>query len=178
MRQCEELLKRDKLNLNEMLVFDPFAGVGGNVIQFARVAGLTIGADISEDRLEMARHNSLNVYGVLPELVLTDFTRNTFRKGFTPDVLFASPPWGGPTYSKEVFDPCAISLGDPFDGLDFWNMCTTLTKRSIFFLPRNTNIHRLAQLFRKGYFLVESNMIDRSFKGITVYHGFRHHPND
>ena len=74
-----------------------------------------------------------------------------------------------------LFDPCAISLGDSFDGIDFWTTCTDLSNRSIFFLPRNTNIHRLAQLFRKGYFLVESNMIDMSFKGITVYHGFRHH---
>ena len=101
-RQCEQFLKRDKLTLGGLVVFDPFAGVGGNVIQFARVAGLTIGADISEERLEMARHNSVNVYGVLPELVLADFTTNTFRRGFTPDVLFASPPWGGPAYSREI----------------------------------------------------------------------------
>ena len=177
-RQCEELLKRDKLSLNALLVFDPFAGVGGNVIQFARTAGLTIGADISEERLEMARHNSASVYSVFPELVLADVTKDHFRKGFTPDILFASPPWGGPAYSKEVFDPCAIDLGDSTEGMDFWSICSTLSKRSIYFLPRNTNIHKLAQLFQKGYFLVESNMIDKSFKGITVYRGFRHHSND
>ena len=45
------------------VLLDPFAGVGGNAIQFARTCGRVLASDSSSPRLRLARHNA-GVYGV------------------------------------------------------------------------------------------------------------------
>ena len=45
------------------VLLDPFAGVGGNAIQFARSCGRVLASDSSAARLRLARHNA-SVYGV------------------------------------------------------------------------------------------------------------------
>ncbi len=45
------------------VLLDPFAGVGGNAIQFARTCGRVRASDSSAARLQLARHNA-GVYGV------------------------------------------------------------------------------------------------------------------
>ena len=45
------------------VLLDPFAGVGGNAIQFARTCGRVLASDSSAARLRLARHNA-GIYGV------------------------------------------------------------------------------------------------------------------
>ena len=45
------------------MLLDPFAGVGGNAIQFARTCGAVLASDRDAPRLRLARHNA-GVYGV------------------------------------------------------------------------------------------------------------------
>jgi tRNA/tmRNA/rRNA uracil-C5-methylase (TrmA/RlmC/RlmD family) len=45
------------------VLLDPFAGVGGNAIQFARTCRRVLASDSSSPRLRLARHNA-GVYGL------------------------------------------------------------------------------------------------------------------
>ncbi|CAL8278643.1 unnamed protein product [Lota lota] len=86
------------------LVIDAFCGVGGNAIQFALSGKRVIGIDIDPSRLALARHNA-EVYGVADRIdfLLGDFLQ--LAPGLRGDVVFLSPPWGGPDYlTAEVFD--------------------------------------------------------------------------
>lgn len=63
-----------------------------------------IGVDIDPARLSLARHNA-EVYGVADRIdfLLGDFLQLAPR--LRGDVVFLSPPWGGPDYlTAEVFD--------------------------------------------------------------------------
>lgn len=71
-----------------------------------------IAIDIDEEKLECARHNA-EVYGVADriEFIHGDFL--ALAPQLSANVVFLSPPWGGPEYvSQEIF-----SLQDmPIDG--------------------------------------------------------------
>ena len=86
------------------VVVDAFAGVGGNAIQFAFTCERVIAIDLDADRLALARHNA-QVYGVADriEFVHGDFLALAPR--LRADVVFLSPPWGGPEYADaDAFD--------------------------------------------------------------------------
>jgi trimethylguanosine synthase len=104
-------------------ILDPFCGVGGNAIAFAKTCEhgtsvipvdytysfhpckLVIALDISPTRLALARHNAA-IYGVADriEFILADYISfaNAYLSRPRPtrriDVVFLSPPWGGPGY--------------------------------------------------------------------------------
>ncbi|KAI0714188.1 RNA cap guanine-N2 methyltransferase-domain-containing protein [Cerioporus squamosus] len=86
------------------VILDAFCGVGGNAIAFAKTCERVIALDISPVRLALARHNAA-LYGVQDriEFVLADFfsfarTLKQQRSHRKIDVVFLSPPWGGPSY--------------------------------------------------------------------------------
>ncbi|THH28369.1 hypothetical protein EUX98_g5812 [Antrodiella citrinella] len=88
-------------------VLDAFCGVGGNAIAFAKTCERVIALDTSPVRLALARHNAA-LYEVADriEFILTDYI--SFAKSYLTlpdakrhrkiDVVFLSPPWGGPEY--------------------------------------------------------------------------------
>lgn len=107
------------------LIVDAFCGAGGNTIQFALTCerGIeynctcnylhrlmffllllfaVIAIDIDAKKIEMARHNA-EIYGVADriEFIVGDFLQ--LSESFRADVVFLSPPWGGPDYAKNVF---------------------------------------------------------------------------
>ena len=63
-----------------------------------------IAVDIDPEKIACARHNA-QVYGVADRI---DFIQGDFLKlapSLKADVVFLSPPWGGPDYLQaEVFD--------------------------------------------------------------------------
>lgn len=182
-RQTDALLRRSgkKGGLKSSWVLEAFTGVGGNLIQYAIASAFVIGVEIDAARLAMARHNAEQVYGVSnADFLVADFTAD-FLRPHAADVLFMSPPWGGPQYTtRHAFDPqLDISLKPSYDGYALWLDAAKRSKkgRVVVFLPRNTNVYRMAQMIKEGIvgqqrFLVESNLIDERFKGITVYAGF------
>ncbi|XP_067677508.1 uncharacterized protein [Haliotis asinina] len=85
-------------------VVDAFCGAGGNAIQFAFFCERVIAVDIDPVKLELARHNA-GVYGVSDriEFILGDYL--LVAPTLKADVVFLSPPWGGPDYlGSEVYD--------------------------------------------------------------------------
>ena len=99
------------------VVIDAFTGAGANAIQLARQCQRVIAIDILPTRVALAAHNA-RVYGVADriEFIVGDFLKlaprcvtravwgvlvSRLSKPCTPnrlraDVVFLSPPWGGP----------------------------------------------------------------------------------
>ena len=94
-------------------IIDAFCGAGGNAIQFAFTCNHVIAIDLDPVALRVARHNA-HIYGVADHI---DFSLGDYMSllhTLRADVVFLSPPWGGPSYAQqERFD-----LRDmPIDGV-------------------------------------------------------------
>ncbi|XP_034249635.1 trimethylguanosine synthase [Thrips palmi] len=166
----EELAKHTAERLRCDLIIDAFCGAGGNAIQFAFTCERVIAIDIDPIKLEMARHNA-EVYGVADriEFICGDFVK--LSPSLHADVVFLSPPWGGPEYLRAgVFDleSCMAPLG----GSNLYNIAKGITENVAMYLPRNINTDQLAILAGPGGQVeIEQNFLDKKLVAVTAYYG-------
>ncbi|KAH9283029.1 Trimethylguanosine synthase [Echinococcus granulosus] len=169
-------------------VLDLFTGIGGSCIQLAVVGFNVVTVDVSESMLQMAKANA-RVYGVHKRITFVHadafaFLRET-RYRFS--AAFASPPWGGPTYSSStVFSLSSLTISGGGETCNnFFNLLEAIASVTVsggpvaLFLPRNTNAGQLFELHRRfiGAALVdvipqlecELALIHGRPKGLTVY---------
>lgn len=95
--------------------------------------------DINPERLDLARHNA-NVYKVADqiEFLQGDFLQLAPR--LRGDVVFLSPPWGGPDYlNAEVFDIKTMMEPDGYPLNLFLVHQTNIYIRTFISLPRLTS---------------------------------------
>jgi len=86
-------------NKKNKVVWDAFAGIGGNCCHFATFARV-IASDLNGSRLQMCQHNCKIVYGVERiEFIVGDCL--DLCKTLRADVVVLSPPWGGPQYLEQ-----------------------------------------------------------------------------
>ena len=144
--------------------------MGGNAIQFAFTCERVIAIDIDPAKIELARHNA-RVYGVEDRIEFMVGSYFHLVPTLKPDVVFLSPPWGGPEYlGQEVFD--LKLMGGMMDGYDVFNTAKQVTDNIAYFVPRNTNIDQLASLAGQGGRVeVEQNLLNRKLKTMTAYYG-------
>lgn len=131
------------------IVFDGFVGLGGNAIQFAH-ENIVIGTDIDQHRLQLCRHNA-RIYGVESniELIRCDFLQAA--KCIRADIVFLSPPWGGPSCNNRT----VYRLEDmPISGSEVFEAAKLVSPNIVFYLPRHTSITDLAGLEPDGHFRV------------------------
>ncbi|KAJ1663985.1 Trimethylguanosine synthase [Coemansia sp. RSA 1813] len=149
-------------------IIDAFCGVGGNTIKFAEWCEHVIAIDIDPQRLEMARNNAV-IYGVADriEFILGDFYQ--LAPTLKADVVFMSPPWGGPEYT----DASVFALDSmPFHSAQEWVDRARLVSANIaFFMPRNCDPLQLADLVPDVPCDIELNYTSGFFKAITAYYG-------
>lgn len=147
-------------------IVDAFCGVGGNAIAFAQTCEHVIAIDSDETRLQLARHNAA-IYGVADriEFVLGDFIQfaktiagmgETRQAGRVVDVIFLSPPWGGPSYlhgTNQNLPPDSsehpeflLSHITPIHGSELFKLAGRITPNIAYYLPRNTNLQELSDL--------------------------------
>lgn len=152
------------------IIIDAFCGAGGNAIQFAFTCERVIAIDIDPKKIEMAKHNA-TVYGVEDriEFIVGDFLQ--LAKTLKADVVFLSPPWGGPTYLKEeIFDLEKSLL--PIPGSEMYRKTKMITDNIAMFLPRNTNTDQLVRYAGPGSAVeIEQNFLDRKLIALTAYYG-------
>jgi len=129
------------------VVLDAFCGVGGNAIAFARTCERVIALDTSPTRLALARHNAaLHGLSARIEFVLADF-RSFAARILNPtsaalplarkiDVVFLSPPWGGPEYLSGAEYHLVRTQPEPASEL--FRLARLLTPNVAFYVPRNT----------------------------------------
>ncbi|KAK9098172.1 hypothetical protein Syun_025217 [Stephania yunnanensis] len=95
----EEIAIRQAQRCASRVVIDGFTGVGGNAIQFARMHCKVVAIDIDPRKIESALNNA-KIYGVEGQIdfVVGDFLQQA--SSLKADVVFLSPPWGGPSYKN------------------------------------------------------------------------------
>ncbi|XP_054548237.1 trimethylguanosine synthase isoform X2 [Talpa occidentalis] len=122
------------------IVVDAFCGVGGNTIQFALTGKRVIAIDIDPVKIDLARNNA-EVYGIADkiEFICGDFL--LLASHLKADVVFLSPPWGGPDYATaEIFD--IRTMMSP-DGFEIFRLSQKITNNIVYFLPRNADIDQV-----------------------------------
>ncbi|NXY68821.1 TGS1 synthase, partial [Glareola pratincola] len=162
---AEHIAVRVSQSFNCDIIVDAFCGVGGNAIQFALTSKRVIAIDIDPEKLSLARNNA-EVYGVADqiEFVCGDFM--VLAADLQADVVFLSPPWGGPDYATdEIFDIQTMICPD---GYPF----KKITNNIVYFLPRNADIDQVASLAGPGGKVeIEQNFLNNKLKTITAYFG-------
>jgi len=148
------------------VIIDAFCGVGGNTIQFAMICSHVIAIDIDANRIECARHNA-EIYGVADRI---DFIVGNYFElcpYLSADVVFLSPPWGGPEYLKSpVFD---IEKMGTLNGRQIFTETEKITKNIAYFLPRNIDPSQLLELSDECE--LEGNYVNGYLKTTTAYFG-------
>ena len=157
---------------NKAILIDCFAGVGGNVIAFARSSKWKRVYAIEKDSraLACAKHNA-EIYDVQDRISWYEgdcFTilQNELAELAPHSVLFASPPWGGkpnrflsrmlsvpltnagPGYrSDTVFD---LSKMQPYTLLDLLEPFQNPPHDVVLYLPRNSDMRQLANQSKRS----------------------------
>ncbi|KAF8455490.1 RNA cap guanine-N2 methyltransferase-domain-containing protein [Terfezia claveryi] len=165
----------------EAVVLDAFCGIGGNTIQFALHPGCkrVIALDTDPNAIWCARRNCQR-YGVGGKVVFLEMSffewverevgvamKSEKEVGVGTggreevDVVFCSPPWGGPEYrSLKVFDvekmkPYGFrvvwegamkALRSPRISTTYTNLLTPITNiaKAAFFMPRTSDLNQFA----------------------------------
>ncbi|CAF1996983.1 BnaC07g48690D [Brassica napus] len=150
-------------------------GVGGNTIQFTKVCSSVIAIDIDPLKIKMAVNNA-TVYGVVDRVdyVVGDFINLALKA----DILFLSPPWGGPMYNK--VGRYTLDIIQPKDGqhihvilYSLFRIARSITPNIIMFLPRNIDLEQLEELARLSSppltLEIEENYVQGKIKAIKAY---------
>jgi 16S rRNA G966 N2-methylase RsmD len=160
------------------IVLDGFAGVGGNVIAFAKHSKV-IAVDIDQKKLEMLDNNA-EIYEVRPNVTLVHSDFLKFETSEKIDVVFASPPWGGPDYiNSEKFNFCDI-----FPSFSkILKKSSSLSKNLIFYLPKNLDPCDLYEELLSSEVPISKielqiYYINSKIKGIGCFCGDLVHPNE
>jgi trimethylguanosine synthase len=151
-------------------IVDLFAGIGGNTLSFALATparwARIIAVERDRDALACARRNAA-LRGVAPGRItwvcadsLADFLDPQYdparrlddlapelRLDLADAVLFASPPWGGPSYRRRgpVFD---LEDMQPYRLSDLAYYCQDMP--CAFYLPRTADLRQIAALVPDG----------------------------
>eukprot|EP00756_Hemistasia_phaeocysticola_P023884 Hpha_TRINITY_DN15917_c0_g1::TRINITY_DN15917_c0_g1_i1::g.74816::m.74816/K14292/TGS1; trimethylguanosine synthase len=166
-----KVAERCKATAHDVII-DAFAGAGGNTIQFAKVAKRVIAIDHDPQKLMINRRNA-EVYGVEKKIdyVLGDYTK--LLPSLEADIVFLSPPWGGPNYNQgSYFDLREMKMGG-LDGVELLKQTRRhITGNVIYFLPKNVRAEQVVQLAEVGEPVeVEQNIVSLKCKSTTVYYG-------
>lgn len=151
-----------------------------------------IAIDTSPTRLALARHNAV-IYGVDDriEFILGDYI--SFARAYMSlptqkrkiDVVFLSPPWGGPEYlsgsplavendnevdsavdkRSERHPDFTLAQIKPVHGAELFKLSRKITRNVAYFLPRNTNLNEISSLLKDAG-SVEDEQADGEGKNI------------
>jgi len=123
-------------------IVDAFCGVGGNSIQFAMTCKRVIAIDIDPKKVSMATRNG-QLYGVENKIEFIEGDYMELASTLKADVVFLSPPWGGPSYLlADLYD---LNVMTP-NGFDIFRVTQSITPNIAYFLPRNTDPSQLQSL--------------------------------
>ncbi|XP_026815322.1 uncharacterized protein LOC113555166 [Rhopalosiphum maidis] len=154
------------------IVVDPFCGAGGNVIQLAKTCKKVIAIDIDPEKIKLARHNA-KICGVEDKIqfMVGDFF--SIYRTIKADVLFMSPPWGGPGYAiNKIYSLKSMCQSHFGGGFDIFKLAKTVAPNIAFHIPKNSDISeclRLAQDF--GKVEIQQNIINGKLNSITAFYG-------
>ncbi|KAI8120742.1 Trimethylguanosine synthase [Lucilia cuprina] len=168
----EKVAKHLAERLKCSIIVDGFCGSGGNVIQFALTCDKVIAIDIDPIKLQMAKHNA-EIYKVSHkiEFILGDFLQLAAGGKLKADIVFLSPPWGGPKYkNKKEFDIEKYLL--PVKASELVAASRNVSENIALFLPRNSSVKQIVKLAGIGKRCeIEHNYLDSRLVAITALYG-------
>ena len=129
-----------------------------------------IAIDIDPKKIEMAKHNA-SIYGVADriEFIVGDFFQ--LADTLKADVVFLSPPWGGPQYMKVDTYDLEEHL-QPLPASQMMEKAKQISTNVAVFLPRNSNTQQLTLLAGPGGRVeIEQSFLDRKLIALTAYYG-------
>lgn len=140
-----------------LVVVDAFGGAGGNAIQLAHYYDHVICIDIEPESITCAKQNAW-VYGVSEKIqfVVGDCLEVLSREEVVSDIIFGSPPWGGPSYKSHggLFD---LFKMEPLELRTIHAAFSKLTDNLCYFLPKNSNLDQIKQVCGDITTLVDVN---------------------
>ncbi|KAI5694689.1 hypothetical protein M8J75_003314 [Diaphorina citri] len=152
------------------VVIDGFCGCGGNTIQFAAICQKVISIDIDPAKLRLAQHNA-SVYGVSHKIQFIQGDFFALAPSLQGDVVFLSPPWGGPEYARSSFSIDNI-FPEQGGGRRLFQVARGISPNVGYYLPRTSDVFELIPLAGEGNVCeVEQNFVGRKFVAITAYYG-------
>ncbi|KAF2717855.1 S-adenosyl-L-methionine-dependent methyltransferase [Polychaeton citri CBS 116435] len=161
---------------SKKVLIDAFAGAGGNAIAFALSGRWSQIFAIEKDKavLECAKHNA-ELYGVAKKIWWIegdafDVLKTRLKSQAKNAVIFASPPWGGPTYTDyEVFD---LNVMQPYGLTDLYTPYSSLTSDFVLYLPRTSDLRQLARYVKKDEKLAVTHYcMHGASKALCVFFG-------
>jgi len=134
---------------SKKIVIDCFAGAGGNAIAFALSGHWSRVFAIEKDPQVLAcgKHNAA-LYGVSKKIWWIegdcfDVLKKRLKGVKNEAVIFASPPWGGPSYrDNEVFD---LSVMQPYSLRDMMVPYKAFASEIVLYLPRTSDLNQIAK---------------------------------
>ena len=118
----------------------------------------------------MARHNA-TIYGVHDKIEFIVGNYFDLIENLKADVVFLSPPWGGPDYMKNEIYDLEADL-QPLSATKLMTETRKVTNNIALYLPRNSNSKQLAFLAGPGNAVeIEQNFLDRKLIALTAYYG-------
>ncbi|KAF1352296.1 RNA cap guanine-N2 methyltransferase-domain-containing protein [Delphinella strobiligena] len=134
---------------SKSIIIDAFGGAGGNAIAFALSGRWQRIFAIEKDPnvLACGKHNA-EVYGVASKIFwiqgdCLEVIKKRLKSVAKDAVIFASPPWGGPTYTGDnVFD---LSTMQPYSLKDLYDPFSTYTSDFVLYLPRSSDLNQVAK---------------------------------
>ncbi|KAF2760692.1 RNA methylase family protein [Pseudovirgaria hyperparasitica] len=157
-------------------IIDAFAGAGGNAMAFARTGrwDRVFAVELDPHVLKCAKNNAA-VYGVDDKITWRhgdcfDVIEKCFQKILPEAVIFASPPWGGPSYmADDIFD---LSTMEPYSLSDIYNPFAKVARDIALYLPRTSNLNQLATHVTKDTKVqVTHYCMKGASKALVVYYG-------
>ncbi|KAF0771905.1 Uncharacterized protein FWK35_00003162 [Aphis craccivora] len=161
------IAKRCKNNV----VLDPFCGAGGSIIQLAMICKKAV--DIDPNKIKMARHNA-EIYGVADKIEFLVGDIFSIYPTLKADVVFMSPPWGGPAYSLNKCYSIKTMCNDHHVGGGFaiFDIVKTIAPNIAFHMPKNTNILECVLLAKDfGKVEIQQNVINGKLNSLTAFFG-------
>lgn len=127
---------------NNINVLDATAGLGGNLISFAKFFNFVTGIEIDKKRFDMLVNN-VSCYNITNVSLINndciEYLKNNDSNDIT--VYFIDPPWGGPDYKKH--DTIDVFL----DKYNMYQIIKLIPKNKIVVLkvPYNYNLNLLKE---------------------------------
>lgn len=165
--------KNDNNNKENKIIIDAFCGCGGNTIQFALNNNYSrvIAIDIDPKKIEYAKNNA-KIYNVDTKIdfIIGDFLQ--ISNNFKADVIFLSPPWGGPKYLKKDSEYDIENDLKPISASELIQICRKITNNIVIYLPRNSNRNQIIKLAGIGKKVeIIKNYLNDRLVAITVFYG-------
>nr|QBK88613.1 MAG: RNA cap guanine-N2 methyltransferase [Mimivirus LCMiAC01] len=140
------------MNINNIIITDATAGVGGDTISFAFVAKYVNAIEINKIRVEYLKNN-IEIYNLKNVNVIHNDCLKALCNIEKHNVIYIDPPWGGKSYKRHK--KLRLSIGDK----SIEELCKYITDDTImkcipeiivFKLPKNYDIEYLYRYIKKN----------------------------